>query len=446
MPKQASALNLSSSLGTPIRSTGGGGTGGGTGSSGSGGGTGGAGSGGGGLPIDYHYSAEYRYSSLPNAERLSKTRAEEQDLAAIAHLKTEQRAPRLAKLTKPRIIAWRAESIKYLKRGGRQSALSRIDPDAIHGINSHLEERFKKEMDFDSLSEKEKLDILADLFTEQKSSHAKFEADLLQISLANKAFDMDAHTEYLGDFKKLTKDIHPEFWATMSKEAQLRALISGFAPLSFQNAVIKRLRFTLHATYYDGLSLIAEEAQGEQIRTVRNIAARSVSKTSPSPAPKKPPITSDDDLPDIDIDSSDSEAEPVKSPSKVANVASRVPKPCENCLEAQRIRIAANHVTADCERRCNHPSCVSTSPHLCADKGKILCHKWLPGGLARARDHSPYNRRDSRSHRDDSEDSAQEARLAAASRNARKAANAARINNYESPPTSDYDSDAAACY
>ena len=113
MPKQVIGVNLTTNLGTPIGSQTGGGGGGGTG----GGGTGGAPS---VILIDYNYSAAYRYNSLPATEQLAKIRAEEKDLASVAHLAREINAARLTKLTKPRITAWRAENIKYLKRGGKQ--------------------------------------------------------------------------------------------------------------------------------------------------------------------------------------------------------------------------------------------------------------------------------------------------------------------------------------
>ena len=346
MPKQNSSLNLTGHLSTPVS---------GASSNSSASVNSGASA---SDPTDYRISALFRYAHLSPAETEAAIRAEELRFSQLAHLALEINAPRLKELSKTSIFMWKAACDIYYKMGGRQSLISLIDPLAIHGFNNYLEQRYKKEMDFDDLSDKEKRDVVSAVLDDQADSLAKFEAELQQISLSATTFNIDAHTLLLAKFRAVTKN-NKKIWESMPKDSQLRALIGCFAPASFQNAARLKLKTTVHATYYDGLSILFEEATLENIRTERNAAARVHAKSAAA----------------MLQNSTDDKADDVE---KRINLATTERTPCANCITANRPRGASHsHQLAFCDRRCAHTNCSDKAPHLCAYNGKLLCKEWF---------------------------------------------------------------------
>ena len=422
MPK-APALNLSTQLDSPSR---GGGDGGGSSSAPS------------DPTIDYSLSSAERHRSLPPALMEAKMQADIKVALERAHLDIEKTAVRLTRFTK--LHDFVQASTLYYRRGGTQSTLSRIDPDAMLDIDAFMEGKTGAEHNFSLLTEKEQLALLKALLTSQQSTPASFATAVQEIAQSSRFFDMTAHRDYLGNHKKLTKVTHPEVWRGFSKDAQLRSVVSGFSPQSFKDAVIDKLKQCAHTTYWEGLAIIAQEALEEEIRTIRNAAAKKLAKSqAPSNLKETSPMVPKA-LPDA---AGDSDIDDVPSSHISANFAGRS-GPCPNCGVAGRKGTALHHPIEKCEFKCCHASCRSKHPHLAFE-----CSMWLTSSL---RDKSPPPRREEKHRRDrrdnayddDRFDKAQEARLAIANQNARKA-NLARFDAADYASDSDenanYDAD-----
>ena len=427
MPK-APALNMSTHLGTPNGNSGGG-----TGGSG-GGSNGGGGSAAPAVLIDYSLSSSERYSTLPPAQMAARMEAEETMGVNRAHLDIEKTRIRLQRLTQ--LTAFEQASLLYYQQGGTQSIVSAIDPKAVIDIDAEMEGRTGAAHKFASLSEKAKLALLKELLKSQQSTPASFAAAVKEIAQTRKHFEMTAHKNYMGDHRELTCVGYPQVWSGMSKDAQLRSIVSGLAPQSFQDAVIDALKLVAHGDVYAGLVIIAKEAAEEEIRTNRNAAAKKLAprevSTPAKASPKTPPAVTAE---------SDDDTEPSSRIS--ANLTAKQPC-CPNCSAAGRLGKALQHSIGQCEFKCCHGSCASKRPHLAAE-----CVQWLPSSM---RDKSPPSRREGQSRRErrdhdyDEErfDKAQEARLAVANRNARKAnlaRSAAAAYASDSDENATYDND-----
>ena len=395
----------------------GGGNGGGGGPSG-----GGGGGGGGDAPavlINYRESSRERNSTLPPQQQEAKMLAESQMADNRAHLELEKSAVRLQRLTQ--LMAFEQASNLYYKLGGTQSLTSRINPKAILDIDMEMEGKTGAPHNFAGLTEKAQLALYQVLLKSRQSTSASFEAAVQAIAQTGKFFDMELHKDYLGDHRELQMVKFPDIWCVLSKEAQLRSLVSGFSPLGFRDAVTRALKQVAFADYHAGLVIIQKEADEEQIRTHRNAAAKKLTPHAPSP-PRESQIPPKASLkaPPAAVDESDDDD--VSYPRKSASLASTVPKTCPCCLKAGR---NAKHHLQECIYKCCHDLCATKRPHLAVD-----CPQWLPSSM---RDKSPpprreQHRRDRRAndYDDDQFERAQDARLAIANRNARKA-NLARL-------------------
>ena len=413
MSKHKGGLNIAPHLGSPSSNGGGGST-----TSASGGGYGGGGSGVVQTVLpDYLWSSSERYAHLPPDQMAARMATEDTMQTNRAHLDIEKNRVRLQRLTQ--LPAFVQAYLLYYEQGGTQSLVSAIDPKAVMDIDTKMEGRTGLPHKFATLTEKAKVALLKELLKAQQSTSASFAAAVKGIAQTRKFFNMNSHENYLGDHKELTCVGHEKVWQGMSKDAQLRSVVSGLSPASFKDAVSEALRQTAHADYWAGMVIIAAEAAAEEIRENRNEAARKLqhqtlsrpqeASLTPKASPKAPPAA---------IDESDDDTEPSSRIS--ANLTAKQPY-CPNCSAAGRHGKAIHHSTTECEWKCCHGSCASKRPHLAAE-----CVQWLPSSM---RDKSPPSRREGQSRRErrdhdyDEErfDKAQEARLAVANRNARKA-------------------------
>ena len=234
----------------------GGGSGGG-GGGGAGGLNGGGGGGGGDAPavlINYRESSRERYSTLPPPQQEAKMLAESQMADNRAHLEIEKSAVRLQRLTQ--LMAFEQASNLYYKLGGTQSLTSRINPKAILDIDMEMEGKTGAPHNFAGLTEKAQLALYQALLKSRQSTSASFEAAVQAIAQTGKFFDMELHKDYLGDHRELQMVHHPDIWCGLSKEAQLRSLVSGFSPPGFRDAVTRALKQAAFADYHAGLVIM----------------------------------------------------------------------------------------------------------------------------------------------------------------------------------------------